>query len=98
MLEELDTPIEYDKYGRMSYNPIFHESNGKPWHMEDTKYLIDWYDIIGPEETSFAIDRTIKSVMHKVTLLRKDGKMKKTLKNVNTKRIKKNPLARAQSK
>ena len=88
MLEELDTPIEYDKYGRMSYNPLFHENNGKPWHMEDTKYLIDWYNIIGPEEISFALDRTIKSVMHQVTLLRKDGTMKKPFKKIYNKKIK----------
>ncbi|GCD13172.1 hypothetical protein [Clostridium tagluense] len=98
MLEGLEAPIEYDKYGRMSYNPIFHENNGKPWYKEDTQYLIDWYDIIGPEEISFAIDRTIKSVMHKATLLRKGGKMKKPLKKTTCKRIKKNPLARVQVK
>lgn len=83
MLEELDILIEYDKYGRMSYNPIFHKNNGKPWNIEDTKYLIGWYNIIGPEEISFAIDRTIKSVMHKVTLVAKGWQNEKTIKENN---------------
>lgn len=33
-------PIEYDKYGKMFYNPEFHANNGKPW----TKVDIEAYE------------------------------------------------------
>ena len=67
--------IEYDEYGRMNYNPEFHCKNGTPWSFEDINYLIEWYDKTGPEEMSFALDRTIKSIMQYVSKLRKDGLM-----------------------
>lgn len=87
MINKLDIPIEYDHFGRMFYNPIFHGNNGKPWHLEDEAYLIEWYDIIGPEEASYALDRTIKSVMCEVGRLRKEGKMKRPLiRGVNIRR------------
>lgn len=73
--------IKYDSYGRMEYNPIFHPNNGKPWTKEDLQYLIDWYDKIGADEMSFALGRTIKSIMQKVSNLRKDGIMKQTTHN-----------------
>lgn len=88
--------ITYDRFGRMKYNSEFHINTGKAWNTNDKQYLIDWYDIIGPEEMSFALERTIVSVMQKVNVLRQNGVMKKPLKRVNSKRIKKDPLARAQ--
>jgi len=66
----------YDRYGRMKYNPVFHENNGKPWSMEEIQYLKDWYDIIGAEEMSFALSRTMGTVQNKVLTLRKYNQMK----------------------
>lgn len=43
---------------------------------EDLDYLINWYDIIGPEEMALAIDRTEGYVIDKVWRLRKKGIMK----------------------
>jgi hypothetical protein len=63
--------IEYDCYGRMKYNPEFHANDGKTWSKDDIDYLINWYDIIGPEEMSFALERTIKAIQQKVSELRK---------------------------
>ena len=68
--------VEYDRFGRMKYNPIFHPNNGTPWSEEDLSYLINWYDIIGPTEMSFALERTAMVVAQKVTELRKKGVMK----------------------
>lgn len=87
VLEELDAPIEYDKYGRMNYNPMFHANMNTPWARIDEQYLIAWYDIIGPEEMSFALDRTIRSVMQRVVTLRETGVMKKPLKSSSHKRV-----------
>ncbi|WP_443660115.1 hypothetical protein [Clostridium algidicarnis] len=81
--------IEYDSYGRMKYNPSFHSKSGKVWSKEDLEYLKDWYHIIGPEEMSFALDRTIKSVMQKAGVLRRQGAMFRPAKQVWTKNIKK---------
>ena len=72
-MQEVD--IQYDKFGRMLYNPEFHRKDFTRWNEEDTKYLIEWYGIIGSEEMSFALDRTMPSIQHKVSKLRKEGKM-----------------------
>jgi len=67
--------IEYDRYGRMKYNPIFHPNNGTHWDKEGLRYLIDWFDKIGADEMSFALGRTITTVAQKVNELRKQGIM-----------------------
>lgn len=81
--------IKYDSYGRMVFNPEFHSKSGTVWSKEDLEYLKDWYDIVGPEELSYALDRTIKSVMQKAAVLRKKGVMFKPAKQVWTRKIKK---------
>lgn len=82
-------PIEYDRYGRMFYNPEFHAKNGTPWSKEDLQYLIDRYDLAGAEEISFALKRTIKTVQGKATELRKKGLMSKPVKQLRHERIRK---------
>ncbi|MGG7215419.1 hypothetical protein ACQPUY_17765 [Clostridium nigeriense] len=67
--------IEFDDYGRMKYNPELHPNQGEPWSYEDTKYLIDWLEIIGYEEMSLALGRTEITLRTKVCRLRKDGLM-----------------------
>lgn len=79
--------ITYDHWGRMNYNPEFHTKAGTPWSTEDLKYLIDWYDIIGPEEMSLALERTMKTVQNKAAALRKKGIMKNPAKHIHHKRI-----------
>ncbi|WP_231247444.1 MULTISPECIES: hypothetical protein [Clostridium] len=86
---ECDLNINYDSQGRMFYNPQFHFNNGKAWSREDLQYLINWYDIIGPEEMSFALGRTIRTIESKVCILRKQGVMKKAGNCIRHKRIKK---------
>lgn len=81
--------IRYDSWGRMYYNPEFHSNNGKPWSTKDLRYLIDWYDIAGAEEMSFALERTIKTIQMKVYSLRKQGVMNRPNKSTKHKRIKK---------
>ena len=93
-----DAPIEYDKYGRLLYNPLFHEKSGTPWSYEDENYLKTWYYIIGPEEMSFALERTMTSIMGKVAKLNIEGIMKTPSSKVRKNRIKKNPLQRVQAK
>lgn len=70
-------PIEYDKYGRMKYNPEFHPNAGNPWSSKDLEYLIEWFDKIGAEEMSLALGRPMTTVSNKVSILRKKGVMKK---------------------
>lgn len=72
----MEINIQYDSYGRMLYNPEFHGKNRTAWEEEEIQYLIDWYDIIGAEEMSFALERTMASIQHKVSRLRKEGRMK----------------------
>lgn len=70
-------PIEYDACGRMKFNPDLHENQGKPWSREDLDYLINWYNKIGIEEMSLALERTETTVATKVAILRKRGLMKR---------------------
>jgi hypothetical protein len=93
-----EIPIEYDRFQRLLYNPMFHQKMSTPWNYEDEQYLINWYYIIGPEEMSYALDRTIKSIMQRVVKLKKEGIMEKQLCRTYSKKIKKNPLQRVQSK
>jgi len=93
-----DAPLKYDKYGRLLYNPMFHEKSGTPWTYEDELYLKAWYYIIGPEEMSYALERTMSSIMGKVAKLNEEGIMKTPSSKVRKNRIKKNPLARVQCK
>ena len=69
--------IEYDRSGRMKYNPEFHFNQGQYWTYEEEEYLIKWYDIIGMEEMSLALGRTEATVANKVYRLQKQGRMKK---------------------
>lgn len=61
--------MDYDKYGRMLYDPEFHENQGKRWAAEEVQYLKDYYAFIGPEEMSYALGRTDKSIMTKACKL-----------------------------
>lgn len=69
-------PIEYDKCGRMKFNPDLHENQGKPWSKDDLDYLINWYNKVGLEEMSLALGKSEGTVAHKVQTLRKRGIMK----------------------
>ena len=83
-----DPPIKYDRFGRMEYNPMFHENMNRPWQAIDEIYLIEWYEIIGAEEMSYAVGRTIRTVMQRVVDLRRTGAMVKPLKSKHFARIK----------
>lgn len=69
--------IKFNKLGRMQYSPTFHPNNGKPWHVTEERYVIDYYYSLGPEEISLSLGRTLDSVMGKVRELRKCGRMGK---------------------
>lgn len=66
----------YDRYGRMNYHPEYHQNQGKPWTTRDQKYLIEYYEKLGPEQVSLALGRTIHTVMQRASELRKRGVMR----------------------
>lgn len=80
-------PVTFDKYGRMCFHPEFHAKSNAPWTTLDQKYLIDNYELVGPEEISLSLERTIYSVITKAAHLRKAGLMKKPDKHVYHKRM-----------
>ena len=57
----------YDRYGRMQYDPEIHENHGKAWSEDEVEYLKEWYSKLGPEEMSYSLGRTIQSVMMKAS-------------------------------
>ena len=77
---------EYNKYGRLKYNPEFHANTGKPWTTEDLNYLIEFYDIAGSKEMSFALERTEQSIRQKANTLRKENVMAPATQKKNKKR------------
>jgi len=79
--------VTYDRYGRMNYHPDLHEKQGTPWTTSDQKYLIENYEMEGPEQISLALERTIHTVMTRACKLRKSGQMAKPSKKQYHKRI-----------
>jgi len=67
----------YDRYGRMNYHPEYHPNQGRPWTTRDQKYLIEYYEKLGPEQVSLALGRTIHTVMQRACELRKTGAMRR---------------------
>lgn len=81
-------PITYDRWGRMRYHPAFHARHGKPWTTSEQKFLIDHYVADGPELVSFALERTIHTIMTRVYELRCRGVMPTPEKLVFHRRLK----------
>lgn len=80
-------PIEYDACGRMKYNPDLHKNNGTTWSEDDLNYLINWYEKIGIEEMSLALERTEATIAAQVQKLRKKGLMKNNRLRIYHKRL-----------
>lgn len=81
------TPVTYDAYGRMQYHPDYHPNHGLPWKTTDQSYLIERYEQDGPEQVSFALGRTIHTIMEKACELRKLGLMPKPVKLKHHRRV-----------
>jgi hypothetical protein len=79
--------VTYDRYGRMQYHPDYHPNHGKPWKITEQKYLIERYVLDGPEQVSFALGRTIHTVMAKAWELRKRGVMPKPATQIHHRRL-----------
>ncbi len=80
-------PVTYDAYGRMRYHPDFHPNHGQAWKLSEQNYLIERYELDGPEQVSFALGRTIKTVMERACELRKQGLMPKNAKQIHHRRV-----------
>lgn len=59
--------VKYDKYGRIIYDPEFHDRHFKHWSEEDVDYLREWYGKISPDEIGFALGRTTRAVEWKAS-------------------------------
>ncbi len=86
-MKERSNGVTYDKYGRMNYHPEFHSKQKTHWTVADQKYLIENYELFGPEQISLALERTIHTVMTRAYELRKQGAMKKPSKKRCHKRV-----------
>jgi hypothetical protein len=65
--------IEFDRLGRMSYHPEFHQNHGKPFSEEDLEYLCKYFEIDPVRTIAFALGRTEHTCASKVTYLKKRG-------------------------
>lgn len=81
------TPVTYDRHGRMNFHPEIHLRQMEPWTVKDQAYLVENYALLGPEKVSFALERTIHTVMTRAYELRKKGDMPKATKRVIHKRL-----------
>jgi len=80
------TPVSYDRFGRMNFHPDYHGKQKMPWTTADEKFLVDNYEAMGPEQVSLALERTIHTVMTRAYQLRKSGRMARPAKKTYTKR------------
>ncbi len=86
-MTDIEKTVTYDSNGRMQYHPDFHPNHGKPWKTAEQKYLIERYVLDGPEQVSFALGRTIHTVMAKAWELRKLGLMSKPATLIRHRRV-----------
>ena len=42
-MTETEKKLEYDRYGRLKYNPAYHINQGKPWTTKENIYLCKYY-------------------------------------------------------
>ncbi|MDO8729530.1 MAG: hypothetical protein Q7K26_06675 [bacterium] len=79
-------PVTYDKQGRMKYHPEFHAKQKQPWTTSEQKFLVENYELFGPEQISLEMERTVNTVMKRASDLRKKGLLKRPEKKRNHKR------------
>jgi len=77
-----DVSVEYDKHGRMKYNPYYHSEHGHKMTEEELEYLCRYWDIDGVKTMAMALGKTEKTLQSKVNLLKKNGKFE-YYKNLN---------------
>jgi hypothetical protein len=65
--------IEYDRQGRLKYNPNFHDQQGQVWTEKDNEYLCKYYEVDGREMLSMALSRTPSTVANQVRNLKRAG-------------------------
>lgn len=69
----MQNEVEYDKAGRMKYNPEFHENNGKGWTTEELIYLVKMKDSMTWADLSLALGRTHSATAQAYYKLKKEG-------------------------
>lgn len=69
----VDEEITYARNGRMDYHPEFHPNHGKPFSESDLEYLCKYYEADGGQLMAMALGRTVKTILSKVTDLRRKG-------------------------
>lgn len=79
--------VRYDRWGRLQYHPELHAKQGTPWTTADQKYLIEHYALLGPEQVSLALERTLTTVMTRAYELRKAGVMARPAKIQHQRRL-----------
>ena len=65
--------VEYDKQGRLKYNPLFHPNHKGKWNMEDLSYVCRFYDYDEISSISLGVGRTPQTIANTVSEMKKDG-------------------------
>lgn len=65
---------EYDKHGRMKYDPEYHDNQGEIWSDEDLIYLCSVHEFVERKELAMALGRTETTVSTKLYKLRSKHK------------------------
>lgn len=73
METDSEEKFEYDRYGRMKYNPAIHFNQGKSFTKGDLFYLCKFYEIDGPVKMMYALGRTELVLQQKVRVLKEFG-------------------------
>jgi len=65
--------FEYDKSGRLKYNPALHPNHKKPYTISELEYICKYYEIDGRKSVSSIVGRTESTIASLVHRLKKDG-------------------------
>lgn len=70
-IQEIMRNIEYDRLGRMKYNPQFHDNQGTKFTEGELIYLCKFWEKDKTKNLSLAVGRTESSLAKKIQMLRK---------------------------
>jgi hypothetical protein len=66
--------VEYDRFGRMKRNSIYHQNQGKPFTVNELEYICKYWHADHMDDIGLALGRTGISLAQKVSMLKKEGK------------------------
>jgi|GEM_PF-1400546 len=65
--------VQYDRLGRIKYNPQIHKNHGKEYTVSELAYLCKYYQKGNTKTLSMDLGRTETSIQYQLSKLRRTG-------------------------